>query len=88
MELLEAVKTRKSIRAFKAEAVPQEVIQRILEASRSAAVNRRNSTARKYSWPPSLSFSRICTRRTPASSALAKTSRAGQQAQKASVMTT
>ena len=34
MELLEAVKTRKSIRAFKAEAVPKEVIQRILEASR------------------------------------------------------
>jgi nitroreductase len=34
MELWEAVKTRKSIRAFKAEAVPQEVIQRILEASR------------------------------------------------------
>jgi nitroreductase len=34
MELLEAVKTRKSIRAFKDEAVPQEVIQRILEASR------------------------------------------------------
>lgn len=34
MELLEAVKTRKSIRAFKDEAVPQEVIERILEASR------------------------------------------------------
>ena len=34
MELLEALKTRKSIRAFKPEAVPRELITRILEAAR------------------------------------------------------
>ncbi len=34
MELLEALKTRKSIRAFKHEAVPRELITRILEAAR------------------------------------------------------
>jgi nitroreductase len=34
MELLKALKTRRSIRAFKSEAVPQEVITQILEAAR------------------------------------------------------
>ncbi len=34
MELLEAVKTRRSIRAFKTDAVPQEIIKQILEAAR------------------------------------------------------
>lgn len=34
MELLDALKTRKSIRAFKAEAVPPEAIRQILEAAR------------------------------------------------------
>jgi nitroreductase len=34
MELLEALKTRKSIRSFKPEAVPRELITRILEAAR------------------------------------------------------
>jgi nitroreductase len=34
MELLEAMKNRRSIRAFKAEAVPQELIAQILEAAR------------------------------------------------------
>ena len=34
MELLEAMKNRRSIRAFKAEAVPQELITQILEAAR------------------------------------------------------
>ncbi len=34
MELLTAMKTRKSIRAFKADAVPQELISQILEAAR------------------------------------------------------
>ena len=36
MELLEALKTRKSIRAFKPAAVPRELITRILEAARWA----------------------------------------------------
>ncbi len=34
MELLAALKTRKSIRAFKAQAVPREVIGKVLEAAR------------------------------------------------------
>ncbi len=34
MELLEALKTRKSIRAFTAQAVPREVVSKVLEAAR------------------------------------------------------
>ena len=36
MDLIEAIKTRKTIRAFKSDAVPQSILREILDAARNS----------------------------------------------------
>ena len=40
-ELINLIKTRRSVRSYKADPVPQELLDTVLEAARAAGTNRR-----------------------------------------------